>query len=84
MLIFLVVPLKVMPSSLPPLHVPSSPRLKGAGGATEHKRADGTSYYLDKAGNRVDKDGYRVDNDGKAIYDFQVNGAHINVTEDLH
>ena len=57
-------------------------RLKGAGGATEHKRADGTSYYLDKAGNRVDKDGYRVDNDGKAIYDFQVNGAHINVTED--
>ncbi len=57
-------------------------RLKGAGGATEHKRADGTSYYLDKAGNRVDKDGYRVDNDGKAIYDFQINGAHINVTED--
>lgn len=57
-------------------------RLKGAGGTTEHKRADGTSYYLDKAGNRVDKDGYRVDNDGKAIYDFQVNGAHINVTED--
>ncbi|MDE7003330.1 MAG: flagellar filament capping protein FliD [Oscillospiraceae bacterium] len=57
-------------------------RLKGAGGATEHKRADGTSYYLDKAGNRVDKDGYRVDNDGKALYDFEVNGAHINVTED--
>ncbi len=57
-------------------------RLKGAGGATEHKRADGTSYYLDKAGNRVDKDGYRVDNDGKALYDFEINGAHINVTED--
>ena len=57
-------------------------RLKGAGGATEHKRADGTSYYLDKAGNRVDKDGYRVDNDGKALYDFEVNGAHISVTED--
>lgn len=57
-------------------------RLKGAGGATEHKRADGTSYYLDKAGNRVDKDGNRVDNDGKALYDFEINGAHINVTED--
>lgn len=57
-------------------------RLKGAGGATEHKRADGTAYYLDKAGNRVDKDGYRVDNDGKALYDFEINGAHINVTED--
>ncbi|MCI8916402.1 MAG: flagellar filament capping protein FliD [Oscillospiraceae bacterium] len=57
-------------------------RLKGAGGATEHKRADGTSYYLDKAGNRVDKDGYRVDNDGKALYDVEVNGAHISVTED--
>jgi len=57
-------------------------RLKGAGGATEHKRADGTSYYLDKAGNRVDKDGYRVDNDGKALYDVEINGAHISVTED--
>ncbi len=57
-------------------------RLKGAGGVTEKKRADGTSYYLDKAGNRVDKDGYRVDNDGKALYDFEINGAHINVTED--
>lgn len=57
-------------------------RLKGAGGAAEHKRADGTSYYLDKAGNRVDKDGYRVDNDGKAMYDIEVNGAHIGVTED--
>ncbi len=57
-------------------------RLKGAGGATEHKRADGTSYYLDKAGNRVDKDGYRVDKDGKALYDVEVNGAHISVTED--
>ena len=57
-------------------------RLKGAGGATEHKRADGTSYYLDKAGNRVDKDGYRVNNDGKALYDVEVNGAHISVTED--
>ena len=30
----------------------------------------------------MDKDGYRVDNDGKALYDFEINGAHINVTED--
>jgi len=53
---------------------------------TEKTSPNGTKYYLDKAGNRVEKgeDGnyYRVDNDGKALYDFQVNDAHIAVTED--
>ena len=40
------------------------------------------TYYVDSKGNRVDKDGYRITNDDKYIYDFQVNDAHINVTED--
>ena len=57
-------------------------RLKGAGGATQKTAADGSTYYVDNKGNRVDKDGYRVTDTGKAIYDFQINNAHINVTED--
>ena len=57
-------------------------RLKGTGGAMEKTSPNGTKYYVDNKGNRVDKDGYRVDDNGKALYDFQLNGAHINVTED--
>ena len=57
-------------------------RLAGAGGATARTDASGSTYYLDKAGNRVDKDGYRVDSTGKALYDLQVNDAHISITED--
>ncbi len=57
-------------------------RLKGDGSVTEKTSPNGTVYYLDSKGNYVDKDGYRVDKDGKAIYDFEINGAHINVTED--
>ena len=57
-------------------------RLKGSGDAIEQKNSSGDIYYVDSKGNRVDKDGYRIDDKGKAIYDFQVNGAHINVTED--
>ena len=48
----------------------------------EKTSPNGSKYYIDDKGNRVDKDGYRIDNDGKALYDFQVNDAHINVTED--
>ena len=57
-------------------------RLAGAGGATARTDASGSTYYLDKAGNRVDKDGYRVDSTGKALYDLQINDAHISITED--
>ena len=57
-------------------------RLAGAGGAIAKTDASGSTYYVDSAGNRVDKNGYRVDSTGKAIYDFQLNGAHIGVTED--
>ncbi len=57
-------------------------RLKGVGKTTERTSPNGEKYYLDEKGSRVDKDGYRIDSDGKALYDFQVNGAHINVTED--
>ena len=60
----------------------SENRLKGAGGAIEKTSPNGSTYYVDKAGNRVDKDGYRVDKDNKAIYDLEINGAHINITED--
>ena len=57
-------------------------RLRGAGGAIQQTSASGDTYYLDYAGNRVDEDGYRVDENGRAIYDFQINDAHISVTED--
>ena len=43
---------------------------------------NGSVYYVDEKGNRVDKDGYRVTDGDKPIYDFQVNGAHIEVTKD--
>ncbi|MFG6352354.1 MAG: flagellar filament capping protein FliD [Oscillospiraceae bacterium] len=48
----------------------------------EKTNGSGETYYVDHKGNRVDKDGYRVTNEGKAIYDFQVNDAHIQVTQD--
>ncbi|MBD5098371.1 MAG: flagellar filament capping protein FliD [Clostridiales bacterium] len=57
-------------------------RLKGASAAIQKTTPNGNVYYVDSKGNRVDKDGYRIDSDGKAIYDFEINGAHINVTED--
>ncbi len=57
-------------------------RLKGASAAIQKTSPNGSVYYVDSAGSRVDKDGYRINSDGKALYDFQVNGAHINVTED--
>ena len=61
-------------------------RVKGTfeegGKPIEKTSPNGTTYYVDDKGNRVDKDGYRIDSDGKALYDFQVNGAHINITED--
>lgn len=40
------------------------------------------TYYVDSKGNRVDEEGYRLSNDDKYLYDFQINDAHINVTED--
>lgn len=55
---------------------------KADGKPTEKTSPNGTTYYVDDKGNRVDKDGYRIDSDGKALYDFQVNDAHINITED--
>ena len=48
----------------------------------EKTSPNGSKYYIDDKGNRVDEKGLRIDNDGKALYDFQVNDAHINVTED--
>jgi flagellar capping protein FliD len=48
----------------------------------EKTNSNGTKYYVDDKGNRVDKDGYRVTDGDKPIYDFQVNGAHIEVTKD--
>ncbi len=62
-------------------------RLKGTfdsedGKPTEKTSGSGEKYYVDDKGNRVDKDGYRIDSKGKSMYDFEVNGAHINVTED--
>lgn len=62
-------------------------RLKGTfnsadGKPTEKVNGNGTKYYVDDKGNRVDEDGFRITSEGKAMYDFQVNGAHINVTED--
>lgn len=62
-------------------------RLKGTfdsenGKPTEKTSSSGEKYYVDDKGNRVDKDGYRITDKGKSMYDFEVNGAHINVTED--
>ncbi len=48
----------------------------------EKKSPNGSVYYVDEKGNRVDKDGFRIDSEGKSIYDFKINGAQINVTED--
>ena len=48
----------------------------------EKTNSNGTKYYVDEKGNRVDQDGYRITDTGKAIYDFQVNDAHIQVTKD--
>ena len=60
-------------------------RLKAVGAVTEKSNSSG-SYYVDSKGNKVEKaeDGnyYRIDDTGKAIYDFEINGTHINVTED--
>ena len=56
-------------------------RLKAEGDVTEKY-----GHYLDSNGNKVEQaeDGnyYRIDDSGKAIYDFEINGAHIQVTED--
>ncbi len=62
-------------------------RLRGTyknydGKPTAKTSPNGSIYYEDDAGNRVDEDGFRIDSNGKALYDFEVNGAHINVTED--
>ena len=62
-------------------------RLRGTfdtynGKPTEKTNSSGVTYYVDDAGNRVDKDGYRVTEAGDAIYDFEINGAHIQVTGD--
>lgn len=57
-------------------------RLKGAGGATKRTSPNGNIYYLDAVGNRVDEKGFRVDENNKALYDCEINGAHISVTED--
>ncbi len=57
-------------------------RLKGTSDAIQKTTPNGTVYYVDSAGNSVDKDGYRLDSNGKALYDFKINGAQINVTED--
>ena len=60
-------------------------RLKAEGEVTEKTNSAGT-YYVDSKGNRVEQadDGkyYQIDDTGKAIYDFELNGAHIKVTED--
>ncbi len=61
----------------------NAPRLKGEfdEGAKPIPSKNGT-YYLDSKGNRVDEEGYRVTAEGKAIYDFRVNDAQIQLTED--
>ena len=50
------------------------------------KLSSNGKYSIDEAGNRVSKgdDGkyYRVDSDGEFLYDFEINGAKINVTKD--
>ena len=44
--------------------------------------SSGTTYYVDRAGNRVDKDGFRITDTDAPIYDFEINGTHIQVTGD--
>ena len=60
-------------------------RIKAVGEVTEKSNSAGT-YYVDDNGNRVaqaeDGEYYRIDDTGKALYDFEINGAHISVTED--
>ena len=60
-------------------------RFKAVGEVTEKSNSAG-AYYVDSKGNRVaqaeDGEYYRIDDTGKAIYDFEINGAHISVTED--
>ena len=48
----------------------------------EKTDGSGAKYYVDHKGNRVDQDGFRITDTGKAIYDLQVNDAHIEVTGD--
>ena len=63
----------------------ASNRMKAVGEVTERANSAGT-YYVDSKGNKVEQaeDGeyYQIDNTGKAVYDFEINGAHIKVTED--
>ena len=60
-------------------------RLKAVGEVTEKSNSSGT-YFVDSKGNKVEQaeDGeyYQIDDTGKAIYDFEINGAQIKVTED--
>ena len=62
-----------------------SNRLKAEGDVTEKSNSSGT-YFVDSKGNKVEKaeDGeyYQIDDTGKAIYDVEINGAHIKATED--
>ena len=44
--------------------------------------SSGTKYYVDTEGNRVDKYGYRITDTDDPIYDFEINGTHIEVTGD--
>ena len=44
--------------------------------------SSGVTYYVDDAGNRVDEYGYRVTDTDEPLYDFTINGAHIQVTGD--
>ena len=65
----------------------ASARLRGTfknydGTPTEKTTSSGVKYYVDDAGNRVDKDGYRITDTDEPIYDFEINGAHIQVTGD--
>ena len=49
---------------------------------TEKTTSNGVTYYVDDEGNRVDKDGYRITDTDEPIYDFEINGSHIQVTGD--
>ena len=60
-------------------------RMAAEGYVLQKTTSSGT-YYVDSKGNKVEKadDGkyYQIDDTGKAVYDFEVNGSHIKVTED--
>ena len=65
----------------------ASNRMRGTfnnydGTPTEKTNSSGVKYYVDDAGNRVNKDGYRITDTDEPIYDFEINGAHIQVTGD--